>query len=124
MQATIRYHRQVTGASVSRLAAPGAHLACVCDLGCKVGIKASATRPSGLVAHACAAVPGSGSRWLPATEGRHFMREWVHGPFGLDAVKRQTVRSQRTVLVVVHSPVPAPCGPVGCRELRRCRGAP
>jgi hypothetical protein len=52
------------------------------------------------------------------------MRERVPGPFGLDAVKGQAVRCQRTVLVVVHSPVPTPCGPVGCRELRRCRSAP
>jgi hypothetical protein len=33
------------------------------------------------------------------------MREWVRGLFGLDAVKAQTVRCQRTVLAVVHSPV-------------------
>jgi hypothetical protein len=52
------------------------------------------------------------------------MREWVTGPFGLDAVKGQTVRCQRTALVVVHSPVPTPCGPAGCRELRRRRSAP
>jgi len=41
------------------------------------------------------------------------MREWVHGPFGLDAVKGQTARYQRTVLVV-HSPAPTPCGPACC----------
>lgn len=28
--------------------------------------------------------------------------EWAHGPFGLDAQRGQTVRYQRTVLVVVH----------------------
>jgi cytochrome P450 len=33
------------------------------------------------------------------------MRERVHALFGLDAAKGQTVRCQRTVLVVVHSPV-------------------
>jgi hypothetical protein len=33
------------------------------------------------------------------------MREWVHGLFGLDAVKGQTVRRQRTVLLVVHGTV-------------------
>jgi len=32
-----------------------------------------------------------------------FMRERVHGPFGLDAVRGQTVRCQRTVLVVVKA---------------------
>jgi hypothetical protein len=50
------------------------------------------------------------------------MRECVHGPFGLDAVKGQTVRSQRAV-VVVHGPVPAPPGRAGCRELRQGGGA-
>ena len=50
------------------------------------------------------------------------MLEWVHRPFGLDTVSGQTVRSRRTVLMVVHSPVPMPCGPGGCRELRRLRG--
>jgi len=49
------------------------------------------------------------------------MREWVHGPFGQDAVNGRTVRCQRTVLVVVHSPVPKPCALAGCRELRRRR---
>lgn len=29
--------------------------------------------------------------------------EWAHGPFGLDAQRGQTVRYQRTVLVVVHT---------------------
>jgi hypothetical protein len=50
------------------------------------------------------------------------MRKWVHGPFALNAVSGQTVQSQRTVLVVVHSPAPTPRRPAGCRELRRCRG--
>ncbi len=31
------------------------------------------------------------------------MRKRVHGPFGLGAVKGQTVRCQRTVLVVMHT---------------------
>jgi hypothetical protein len=31
------------------------------------------------------------------------MREWVHGPFGLDAAQGQPVRCQRTVLAVVHT---------------------
>jgi hypothetical protein len=30
---------------------------CICDLRCKVAVKASATPTSGLAAHACAAVP-------------------------------------------------------------------
>lgn len=51
------------------------------------------------------------------------MREWVHGPSGPDAVKGQTVRSQRTV-VVVHGPVPAPPGRAGCRELHQRGGVP
>ncbi len=29
--------------------------------------------------------------------------EWAYGPFGLDAVKGQTIRCERTVLVVAHS---------------------
>jgi hypothetical protein len=29
--------------------------------------------------------------------------EWSHGPFGLDAQRGQTLRCQRTVLVVVHT---------------------
>ena len=31
------------------------------------------------------------------------MRKRVYGPFGLGAVKGQTVRCQRTVLVVMHT---------------------
>jgi len=52
------------------------------------------------------------------------MRESVHGPLGLDVVKQQTDRYQRTLQVAVHSPVPPPCGPAGCRELRRLGSAP
>ena len=29
--------------------------------------------------------------------------KWEHGPFGLDAQRGQTLRYQRTVLVVVHT---------------------
>jgi hypothetical protein len=52
------------------------------------------------------------------------MRERVPGPFGLDAVKGQAVRCQRTVLVVVHSPVPTPWGLSAAGKPRRCRSAP
>lgn len=52
------------------------------------------------------------------------MQEWVRGPSGLDKVTGQTVRSQRTVLLAAHSPVPVLCGPAGWQELRQSRGAP
>ena len=45
------------------------------------------------------------------------MREWVHGLFGPDAVKGQTVRCQRTVLLV-HSPVTT-LGPLADRRGRK-----
>ncbi len=56
-----------------------------------------------LAAQPWAAVPGAGSRWLPATEGRVYMRKRVHWPFGLGAVKGPAVWCQRTVLVVMHT---------------------
>jgi hypothetical protein len=47
------------------------------------------------------------------------MRKWVHGPFGPDAMSGQTVRSQRTVLVVVHSLAPMPCALLGFSQFRQ-----
>lgn len=45
---------------------PEPHRLCVCDLGRKVGVKASATPASGLAAHACAVVlPRSRRSQLP-----------------------------------------------------------
>jgi hypothetical protein len=67
-----------------------------------VGVKATAIRASGLVAHACVAVPAAEIAGCQLPKGGYLMREWVHGLFGLDAVKRQTARCPRTVLVVVH----------------------
>jgi len=51
-------------------------LASVRDLGRKADVKVNAIRTP----HACAAVPGSGSRWLPATERRLAMQPAILTP--------------------------------------------
>jgi hypothetical protein len=42
--------------------------------------------------------------------------EWEYGPFGLDSRRGQTLRCQRTVLVVVHPVTSALTGPAGPDE--------
>jgi len=48
--------------SIPAMAAPEPRRLCVCDLGRKVGVKASATPASGLTGQACAAVPARSRR--------------------------------------------------------------
>src|ERR1022692_3702317 len=58
----------------------------VCDLGSKVGVKASATWASGLAAHACAAVPAREAAWSQRPEGAMACGSRVRRAFGPDAV--------------------------------------
>ena len=97
------------------VATPRAAPACICDLRCKVGVKASATQTSGLAAHACAAVPareaaGASDRRAP----RHTGVSWEVCDLG-----GYPASASGEGLITMSSP---PGGPgVGGSDHSRCR---